>query len=131
MKFQPMKDLPVFSNKLQADDALKLIFEMQEKFNIKFIDRKKLNKQERLLWTMKFKTAMDCEMAELMEQLQYKWWKQYVGQDVDFIEAKYEIVDMFHFLVSIALLWGMDAEEFFAIYQSKMTENINRQKRNY
>lgn len=113
------------------EDALRRIFQMQAKFNKKFIDPKKMTKKEKILWTMKIKTAMDCEMAELMEQIQYKWWKKYGKKEIDLIEAKYEVVDLFHFLVSIALVWGITAEELMALYNAKMHENISRQKRSY
>jgi dimeric dUTPase (all-alpha-NTP-PPase superfamily) len=48
-----------------------------------------------------FFRAIWLETAELMESLPWKWWKK---TETDFDNLQIEVVDIFHFLLSLALL---------------------------
>ena len=76
-------------------------------------------------WQQKLTLAMLSEMAEALEGTDFKWWKNKKTKDPDYL--KEEIVDMLHFLVSMALRAGMDAEELYARYLAKNKENFDRQ----
>jgi len=75
-------------------------------------------------------TALACETTELLDALPWKPWKKsYV--EVDLHNVHLEIVDIFHFVLELALIWGMDAKLIHEIYLKKMQENIDRQKKGY
>jgi len=69
--------------------------------------------------------AVLSEMAEALDGTDWKWWKNKKPRDPDYL--KDEIVDMLHFLVSMALRSGMDADEIYARYMAKNKENFDRQ----
>ncbi|MEC8329690.1 MAG: dUTP diphosphatase, partial [Verrucomicrobiota bacterium] len=45
--------------------------------------------------------------------------------------AKVEVVDLFHFLISIAQVLGMSPEDVYEAYVKKNKVNHNRQERGY
>lgn len=51
--------------------------------------------------------------------------------DSDQLEAKFEIIDILHFVFASCAMLGMDAKEVFNMYMSKNVENINRQNNGY
>lgn len=80
-------------------------------------------------------TDYSVEFAELLNRLPFKHWKNYPDittlsqEDID--EIYFEVVDMFHFLFTMLLTMGLDAETFYNYYMSKLEENHNRQDRGY
>ena len=58
--------------------------------------------------------AMSQEIAELTDSVPWKWWAKY--QKLDIQNARVEVVDLFHFLISLAQVLGMGADEVFAAY---------------
>ena len=80
-------------------------------------------------WTQKFTTAMQQELAELVDCVPWKWWSNYQGYDQQ--NARVEIVDLFHFLISLAQLHGMSAEDVFNAYKAKHRINHERQDSGY
>lgn len=83
-------------------------------------------------------TNLTTEYTELLERLPWKAWKKYTPEQragwtskEQEIETKYELVDMFHFLMNMALCLGMDGAEFAKLYAAKNKENIDRQNRGY
>lgn len=75
-------------------------------------------------------TALGCETTELLDALPWKPWKKSY-KEVDINNVHIEIVDMMHFVVEIALIWGLDSKTLFQLYMKKMQENIDRQKKGY
>ena len=59
----------------------------------------------------------------------WKWWAKYQKLDVE--NARIEVVDLMHFVVSAAQVLGMDAEEFFRLYAAKHKVNQTRQDTGY
>ena len=72
--------------------------------------------------------ALNCEMAEVMEETNYKWWKN--QKDVDMDKVKEELIDVLHFYVSMCLDTGMTSDELYDIYMGKNKENFDRQDGN-
>ena len=81
-----------------------------------------LSKEE---WIQKRALALIEEVTEVLNEVNYKWWKN--PKEVDERAVKEEIVDILHFLVSMALSAGMSAKEMFEIYLDKNEENFKRQ----
>ena len=75
-------------------------------------------------------TALSCEITELLDALPWKPWKKSY-KEVDLNNIHIEIVDMLHFVVELAIIWGMDAGKVFDLYRKKMQENIDRQNKGY
>ena len=72
---------------------------------------------------------MQQELAELTDSVPWKWWANY--QAFDKQNAKVEIVDLFHFLVSLAQVMGMSAEDIHEAYLKKNQVNHDRQEKGY
>ncbi|QBX32709.1 dCTPase [Aeromonas phage Asfd_1] len=49
----------------------------------------------------------------------------------DQLEAKFELVDQFHFFLNKMIAMGIDGDEMFRLYYVKNAENFERQKRGY
>ena len=106
-------------------DKLDKIFEMQDALNREIVEKRHLENIGREEWLQRLTLAMLSEMAELLDGVNFKWWKNPKPADEDYI--KEEIVDILHFFVSMALRSGMDAEELFRRYMAKNRENFDRQ----
>jgi len=65
------------------------------------------------------------ELAELIDEVNFKWWKNEKPVNEDLV--KDELVDILHFFVSMCLKTGMAPDELFLRYMNKNKENHNRQ----
>lgn len=111
-------------------DKLDEIFKMQYELNKRIgIDAASLNDEEKIKWTLNYIRALQQESAELTDSLPWKWWAKY--QKFDLQNARVEVVDMFHFLVSIAQVLGMTADDFHTAYKKKNEVNHKRQDSGY
>jgi len=106
-------------------DKLDTIFAMQKALNDDIISRRHLENISNDEWQQKYTLAMLSELAETLDGTNFKWWKNPKPRDEDYLRE--EIVDMLHFLVSMALKSGMDAQMLYDIYMKKNAENFSRQ----
>ena len=67
--------------------------------------------------------------AELIDSVPWKWWARY--QTYDRQNARVEVVDLFHFLISIAQVLGMSADDVYQAYLKKNQVNHERQNSGY
>ncbi|MDD3244476.1 MAG: dUTPase [Eubacteriales bacterium] len=107
-------------------DKLEQIFTMQQALNADIRERRGLEELTHEAWIQKQMLAMLCEMAEVLEETNYKWWKNPKAVDSDAL--KEEMVDVLHFFVSMCLESGMDAQELYDRYLAKNAENFARQQ---
>ena len=111
-------------------DKLTQIFEMQEELNSRIgVDLKNIDQEEKTRWILNYTRAMQQELAELTDSVPWKWWAKY--QEFDEQNAKVEVVDLFHFLVSLAQTLGMTADDVFDAYIAKNKVNHLRQDSGY
>lgn len=111
-------------------DKLTEIFRMQRELNLKIgVDLDNLSEEEKTKWVLNYTRAMSQEMAELVDSVPWKWWAKY--QDFDEQNARVEVIDLFHFLVSLAQTLGMTADDVFDAYVSKNQVNHKRQESGY
>lgn len=111
-------------------DKLTQIFEMQEELNSRIgVDLKDIDQEEKTKWILNYTRAMQQELAELTDSVPWKWWAKY--QKFDEQNAKVEVVDLFHFLVSLAQTLGMTADDVFDAYIAKNKVNHQRQDSGY
>jgi dimeric dUTPase (all-alpha-NTP-PPase superfamily) len=80
-------------------------------------------------WVLNYSRAMQQEMAELIDSVPWKWWAKY--QSFDEQNARVEVVDLFHFLVSLAQVLGMSSEDVYQAYLAKNRVNHQRQDSGY
>ena len=76
--------------------------------------------------------ASHAELTELLEWIPWKNWKTYGPMtEEQVMEARYEAIDILHFLFNMMMLLGMDAQMIYDLFMRKQQENRNRQKRGY
>jgi len=111
-------------------DKLENIFDLQEQLNLRIgVDMAKMNDDERAKWILNYIRAMQQELAELTDSVPWKCWASY--QEFDKQNAKVEIVDLFHFLISLAQVMGMSAQDVHEAYLKKNQVNHDRQDSGY
>lgn len=111
-------------------DKLESIFAMQEGLNARIgVDLKNINEAEQINWVLNYTRAMQQEMAELVDSVPWKWWAKY--QQFDKQNARVEVIDLFHFLISLAQTLGMSADDVFEAYVKKNKVNHERQGTGY
>ena len=111
-------------------DKLENIFKLQEELNLRIgVKMDDMDDEERSKWILNYVRAMQQELAELTDSVPWKWWASY--QDFDKQNAKVEIVDLFHFLISLAQVMGMSAEDVHEAYLKKNQVNHDRQESGY
>lgn len=112
------------------EDRLKEIFDMQKKLNKRIgVDTDAMNEEERIKWALNYSRALGQELAELVDSVPWKWWANY--QKFDKQNARVEVVDMFHFLISIAQTLGMTEQDVYESYMKKNKVNFERQDSGY
>ncbi len=111
-------------------DKLEEIFELQQKLNERIgVDTKNMTDEEKIKWVLNYTRAMQQEMAELIDSVPWKWWAKY--QEFDVQNAKVEVVDLFHFLISLGQVLGMSADDIHNAYLQKNKVNHDRQDSGY
>lgn len=105
-------------------DKLDKIFYLQKLFDSDVEKNRNLNftKEE---WLQRQTLAMVSELAELLDEVNFKWWKNVKPVDDDALRN--ELVDILHFFVGMCLRSGMDSDELFERYLKKNAENFDRQ----
>ena len=107
-------------------DKLDIIFDMQQRLNDDIIARRGLTGISDEEWIQKQTLAMLSEMAELLEEVNFKWWKNSKPVNKDAVQE--ELTDILHFFVSMCLRAGMDAQTLYNRYLQKNEENVKRQE---
>jgi dimeric dUTPase (all-alpha-NTP-PPase superfamily) len=111
-------------------DKLDTIFEMQHTLNQRIgVVTENLSEEEKTKWVLNYTRAMQQEIAELIDSVPWKWWAKY--QEFDEQNAKVEIIDLFHFLISLAQVMGMTPDDVYNAYVKKNQVNHNRQESGY
>ncbi len=106
-------------------DKLDIIFNMQESFDNSLIAKRGLQDISMEEWMQKEVLAMISELAELLDEVNFKWWKN--KKPVEPEKVKEELIDILHFFVSMCIKAGMDSKEVFTRYIQKNKENFDRQ----
>jgi dimeric dUTPase (all-alpha-NTP-PPase superfamily) len=111
-------------------DKLEEIFRMQAALNERIgVILPPATEEEKTKWILNYTRAMQQETAELIDSVPWKWWAKY--QKFDEQNAKVEVVDLFHFLVSLAQTLGMTSEDVYQAYLKKNAVNHQRQETGY
>jgi dimeric dUTPase (all-alpha-NTP-PPase superfamily) len=115
---------------MEKPDQFRELFRMQRALNERIgVHTGDMNEAEKTTWILNYCRAMSQEMAELTDSVPWKWWAKY--QKFDAQNARVEVVDLFHFLISLAQVLGMSADDVFAAYVKKNEVNFKRQESGY
>jgi dimeric dUTPase (all-alpha-NTP-PPase superfamily) len=106
-------------------DKLEAIFAMQKTLNDDIVRLRSLEGITDEEWIRKNVLAMVSELGELLDEVNFKWWKN--EKPVDGNAVREELVDILHFFISMCLKAGMDADALFEGYIAKNKENFDRQ----
>lgn len=107
-------------------DRLDEIFALQREFHESLVTSRHLESITPEEWIQKQTLAMISELSELIDEVNFKWWKN--KKPVNERAVKEELVDILHFFVSMCLQAGMTPEELYTIYKEKNRENFRRQQ---
>ena len=113
------------TEKFKGMDKLDILFYMQNKFDSDLIKNRGLEDITPEQWIQKQTLAMLSELAELLAEVNFKWWKNPKPINTD--NVKEELIDILHFYIGMCLRMGMTSEELLQIYLKKNEENFNRQ----
>lgn len=115
---------------LRGMDKLEEIFRQQELLNARIgVNLADLDEAGKTQWVLNYTRALQQETAELIDSVPWKWWAKY--QQFDEQNARVEVVDLFHFLVSLAQVLGMSADDVYEAYAAKNKINHERQESGY
>ena len=116
--------------RMQSADQLRELFRMQQALNLRIgVDTTAMDEAEKTRWILNYCRAMGQELSELTDSVPWKWWAKY--QKFDEQNARVEVVDMLHFLISMAQVLGMSADDLFQAYLKKNEVNFKRQDSGY
>ena len=97
---------------MDNQDRLNEIFQLQEQLNLKIgVNTAAMTEEERIKWVLNYSRAMTQELAELTDSVPWKWWAKY--QKFDKQNARVEVIDLLHFLISIAQVLEMKPEDIY------------------
>lgn len=116
------------------DKMLQKQKELQERLGYDFGS---MTREEITAYIKEFSIHLTQELHETLYSLPYfKPWKDYSAMTIeeyeaDMEEARKEFIDMFHFVLNIALALGMSDKDIYDMYMAKNEENHRRQDEGY
>jgi len=104
-----MSDLSTATNQISQ------MLTMQDAMNSRVSDTWRENKYEwyRAIWV---------ECAEMLDHHGWKWWKH---QEIDVPQVQLELVDIFHFGLSLRLMTGASVEDITAELAQELTQQTD------
>jgi dimeric dUTPase (all-alpha-NTP-PPase superfamily) len=76
-------------------------------------------------WVIGLTIAMESELDEIRREVSWKWWKN--AKPIDEKALQGEVIDMWHFLLSLSRVVGLTPETIYETYVAKNAENHDRQ----
>ena len=121
-------EVSTFTNR--GMDKFDEIFSMQDTLNKRIgVNTDGMSDEDKAKWVLNYTRARQQEISELIDSVPWKWWAKY--QEFDEQNAKVEVVDLFHFLISLAQVLGMTPEDVHEAYLKKNKVNHKRQDSGY
>ena len=98
-----------------AQTQIKQMLSMQDAMNSRVSDTWRDNGYEwyRAIWV---------ECAEMLDHHGWKWWKH---QEIDVPQVQLELVDIFHFGLSLRLMTGASVDDIAQTLAAELAENSN------
>ncbi len=115
---------------MDKPDQLRELWRLQKALNERIgVHTDNLNEADKIHWVLNYCRALSQEIAELTDSVPWKWWARY--QKFDEQNARIEVVDLFHFLISLTQVLGLSADDVFNAYVKKNEVNFKRQETGY
>ncbi|MEM5645605.1 dUTPase [Bacillus cereus] len=105
-------------------DKLTELFTLQSDLDNRIISKRNIEKSLDE-WVVGITLAMESEIDEIRREVNWKWWKNEKPIDKEALQG--EVIDMWHFLISLSLKCDLSAEDVYRIYLEKNRENHARQ----
>lgn len=109
------------------NDKLTQMFEMQAGLDNRIIKERNIEKNASE-WVTGLTIAMESEIDEIRREVNWKWWKN--PKPIDETALQSEVIDLWHFLLSMSRVVGLTPETIYEIYMAKNAENHARQSGN-
>ena len=106
------------------NDKLQEMYEMQKALDSRIIEERGIDKTTDE-WVAGLTIAMESEIDEIRREVNWKWWKNPKEIDKDALQG--EVIDMWHFLLSLSRVVGLEAGDIHRLYMEKNAENHARQ----
>lgn len=127
-------------------DRLDEIVAKQRQIVDRWMDLQKMTTEDKEKKTQEFLLAIIAEVGEILNgetdgehvgsnikgsgAIRWKSWKTKQGEpNPDYIKT--ELIDIFHFVLELLIIWGADASEIHARYVGKNSENLKRYDNGY
>lgn len=108
------------------ESDLERIFRLQRELNDYIAEKKGIDfYSDPDKWINNWINAIIAESCELRDETNWKWWKNPKELDMDAI--KEEVIDIWHFLVSLSQVVGLTPQELLEVYEKKNQINRDRQ----
>ncbi len=107
---------------------LEVMFNMQQALDERIIEERNIDKTLDE-WVVAITIAMESEIDEIRREVNWKWWKQ--EKEIDLERLQEEVIDLWHFLLSLSRMVGLTPETIFERYMQKNTVNHERQNSGY
>lgn len=109
---------------VKHDDRLGEIFRLQAELDARIRTQRNLDMtlDETVLGVT---IAMESEIDEIRREINWKWWKN--PKPVDMPRLQSEVIDLWHFLVSLSQTVGLMPQDVLDAYKAKNAENHARQ----
>lgn len=109
-------------------EKLEKMFQMQQALDERINAERNIDKTLDE-WVVAITIAMESEIDEIRREVNWKWWKQ--EKEIDLGRLQEEVIDLWHFLLSLSRIVGLTPETIFERYMQKNAENHARQERGY
>lgn len=80
-------------------------------------------------WTLNLCRALSHEAVELEDSCDWKWWSD--DPPIDLQNARVEVIDLWHFLISLSMVVGLTPDKILDMYRQKHAINKKRQEEGY
>lgn len=118
------------AGRMDKPDQLRELWRLQQALNERIgVRTDGMSDEDKAKWILNYCRAMSQEIAELTDSVPWKWWAKYQAFDAQ--NARVEVVDLFHFLISLAQVLGLSADDVFDAYVKKNEVNFKRQETGY
>ena len=113
---------------MENKDMLNEIFEKQKDLMVRLRVMGKAEK-EQIPHIKELTLAAMVELGEMIQELKWKSWKLAGANNWE--KYQMELIDVFHFVIELAILGGLNAESLYAGYIDKNEVNQDRISHSY
>ncbi len=106
-------------------DKLEVLFDLQNTFDEYIKEKRNLDYSDKEYWVQQMCRCIITEACELTDATNWKHWKN--EKKVDWDNVKEEVIDLWHFLMSLSIKVGLTPEDIVTQYINKNIENYDRQ----